>query len=59
MPQWLQIVALVASPIFAAGGAWAAVRIELKYLRRDVDLAHTRLDDHDDLIMDQLRLTGL
>lgn len=27
-------------------GSWAAFRIELKYLRRDVDHAHKRLDDH-------------
>lgn len=25
------------SAIFAAGGAWAAVRVELRYIRRDVD----------------------
>jgi hypothetical protein len=44
-------VAVVAA-IFAAGGAWAAVHIELRYLRRDVDRlaksvgrAHARVDE--------------
>jgi len=39
IPDWLQIVAVGASPIFAAGGAYAAVRVRLEWLRKDVDLA--------------------
>lgn len=25
-------------------GAWAAIKIEIKYLRRDIDHAHQRID---------------
>lgn len=44
LPEWLQLLLLLGSPLFAAGGAYAAVRVELKYLRRDVDRAHQRID---------------
>ena len=29
--------------------AWAAIRVEIKYLRRDVDRAHERLTRHEDI----------
>lgn len=38
--------------VFAAGGAWAAVRLEMRVLRRDVDRAHTRLDTHDRVLLE-------
>lgn len=38
----LQIVSGITSPVAAAGFMWVAM--ELKYLRRDVEKAHDRLD---------------
>lgn len=40
------------SAVFAAGGAWVAVRVELRVLRRDVDRSHTRLDTHDLVLLE-------
>jgi hypothetical protein len=40
----LTILVTIASPIFAAGGAYAATRVHLQWLRRDVDDAHERID---------------
>lgn len=40
MEWWVAIL----SAVFAAGGAWMAVRVELSYLRRDVDRLATRVD---------------
>jgi hypothetical protein len=40
MEWWVSIL----SAVFAAGGAWMAVRVELSYLRRDVDRLTRRLD---------------
>jgi len=44
MPEWLQVVAVLASPIFAAGGAYAAVRVELKWHWSEIRRAHARID---------------
>lgn len=33
--------------LFMAGGVYGAIRVELKYLRRDTDHAHRRIDDHE------------
>jgi len=44
MPLWLQVAALVASPIFAAGGAYAAVRVTLEWHEREITRAHARID---------------
>lgn len=33
----LQLAAVIGSPVFAAGGAYCAVRVHLAWLRRDVD----------------------
>lgn len=55
MPEWMHVLALVASPIFAAGGAYAAVRVKLEWLTADVKRAHSRIDAHDDLFMEKLR----
>lgn len=41
------IVALV-SGAFAAGGAWMAVKMEVKGIRRDVDRHELRLNSHSD-----------
>lgn len=41
---WLQVLVPVASALFAAGGAWAAVRTELYYLRRDLDKLEVRVN---------------
>lgn len=30
--------------IFSAGAVWGVVKIELHYMRRDIDAAHARLD---------------
>lgn len=36
--------------LFTAGAVWGVLKTELKYLRRDVDHAHQRIDRcHDDL----------
>lgn len=37
---------------FAAGGAWGAVRFELRVLRRDVDNVAAKLAKHDDVLLD-------
>lgn len=44
MPEWLQVLMALASPLCAAVGAYVAVRAELRWLRSDVDRAHHRLD---------------
>lgn len=56
MADWLQVLL---SAAFAAGGAYAAVRIELNWLRRDVDRLHARQDAQDERYMDHLRESGL
>lgn len=35
--ELLQLAAVIGSPVFAAGGAYYAVRVHLAWLRRDVD----------------------
>ena len=39
----------VISGLFTAGVVWGVLKTELKYLRRDVDHAHRRLDSSDGL----------
>lgn len=46
------IVTAVLSAVFAAGGAYAATRVELQALRRDIDRAHTRLDHVDSVLLE-------
>lgn len=36
--------------VLTAAGAWLAVRVELRWLRSDVNRAHKRLDVHDDRV---------
>lgn len=38
------IVSGVIGGVITGVAAWAAMRVEIKYLRRDVDHAHKRLD---------------
>lgn len=40
MPEWAQSLLAISG---AAVGAWAAVRIELQYLRRDLDELRARV----------------
>lgn len=41
--------------VFAAGGSWAAIKLELRGLRRDCDKAHDRLDEHDKVLLEHAR----
>jgi hypothetical protein len=43
-------IALV-SAAFAAGGAWVAVHVELRYLRRDVDAVIRRVNGLESLLL--------
>jgi outer membrane murein-binding lipoprotein Lpp len=43
MLEHLQFAAVLASPIFAAGGAYYAVKVHLAWLRRDVDDVRAQL----------------
>ena len=40
----LQVVVIVATAVVNAAVTLAVVRVELRYLRRDVDAAHARMD---------------
>lgn len=51
IPQWLQFALLIASPVFAAGGAYAAVKVRLDWHTAEIQRAHARLDRHDELLM--------
>lgn len=59
LPEWVFQILVIASPIFAAGGAYVGVKVELSWQRREIERAHLRLDLHDRLFMDQLRESGL
>lgn len=37
MDVWVSIALAVVPAVAAAGGAWAAVRVEMRWLRRDLD----------------------
>lgn len=32
--------------LFSAGAVWGVLKTHMEYLRRDVDKAHERIDDH-------------
>lgn len=51
IPLWLQLVALIGSPLFAAGGAYMAVKTRLDWHDQRLDAHETRLNRHDDLLM--------
>jgi hypothetical protein len=44
---WAQLIQLLLVGAFSMGGAWVGARKDNEYLRRDVDHAHKRLDEHD------------
>lgn len=44
IPEWAQVTAVVASPIFAAGGAYTAVRVKLDWIRTDLNKAIDELE---------------
>lgn len=44
IPEWLQLAAVIGSPFFAAGGAYAAVRVTLKWHWFEIERAHDRID---------------
>lgn len=44
MDAWATLGTAVITAVFSAGSVWGVVRIELRYLRRDVDRAHDRID---------------
>lgn len=58
IPDWLQVVMAIGSPAFAAGGAYMAVRVNLAWLRRDVDRAHQRIDAVNELIYSHFTFRG-
>jgi hypothetical protein len=51
MPVWLQVVLALGTPIFAAGGAYAAVRVRLDWHWSEIQRAHARTDRHDDRLL--------
>lgn len=57
MNETVQLLVAIGSPLFAAGGAYAAVRVHMHYLRRDVDAAHARLDDLTKTLMNERGLS--
>jgi hypothetical protein len=42
-----EIVLAAVQVVAAAGGAWLAVRVELRWLRADVDRHEKKLEHHD------------
>ena len=45
--NWTYLRSSIITGLFMAGGVYGALRVELKYLRRDTDHAHRRIDDHE------------
>lgn len=56
MSPELQLIALIASPLFAAGGAYAGARVLLRWHWYEIRRAHERIDKHDSRIT-QLEFT--
>lgn len=46
------LVQMIFTGVFAAGGAYAAVRVKLDWMKERVDEAHKRIDDHDGQILE-------
>lgn len=40
----MDVLQILLTAIFSAGAVWGVVKVELHYLRRDIDAAHSRLD---------------
>ena len=34
----------ILTAVFCAGSVWGVIRVELRYMRRDIDQAHKRID---------------
>jgi hypothetical protein len=51
LPDWLQQLLILASPIAAAGGAWGATRVTLRWHWREIERAHSRIDRHDAMFL--------
>jgi len=47
MIDWTTVISSALVGLFGAGGVYGAIRVELKYLRRDTDHAHRRMDEHE------------
>lgn len=47
MIDWTTVLSSMIVGVFVSGGVYGAIRIELKYLRRDTDHAHKRITDHE------------
>lgn len=45
MEWWQHLAGGLVTGLFTAGALWGVIRTEFKYIRRDVDLAHKRIDD--------------
>jgi hypothetical protein len=40
----IDLLQIILTAVFSAGAVWGVVKVELHYLRRDIDAAHARLD---------------
>lgn len=40
-----EIITGIVTGLVTVGGTWGAVRVELRYHRRDIDRAHRRIDE--------------
>lgn len=40
----MDVLQAIITAVFSAGAVWGVLKVELHYLRRDVDAAHARLD---------------
>lgn len=46
MMDSLALMKIILESLAAGGGAWVAIRVELRYLRAGLDRAHQRIDAH-------------
>lgn len=49
------LLGMLGPAVISGAVTWGVVRTELRYLRRDVDAAHTRLDHHERAVHAQPR----
>lgn len=48
MNDTLQVVIAIVTPIASAVGAYAAIKVDQAWQKREIDRAHNRLDKHDE-----------
>lgn len=48
MIDWTTVVVSLVSCLFSAGALYGAIRVDVKYQRRDIDRAHQRIDNHEE-----------